>query len=60
MRIRVSMHSTERDFLIDLDKYDAEEINRLRNDSSVESILLGDHSLSRIDIKNIIREDEAE
>lgn len=51
MKIEVSTHSGDID-VIQVDDYDASEITELRN-GNVEAILLGDHSYSRIDIKNI-------
>lgn len=51
IKLEVSTHSGQTD-IIEVTDYDAEEINEKRN-SSIEAILIGNHSYSRIDIKNI-------
>lgn len=51
IKLEVSTHSGETD-VIEVDEYDATEITELRNGNK-EAIAIGDHSYSRIDIKNI-------
>ena len=52
IKIEVSTHSGDVE-VIELDEYDADEITQKRNDNSIEAITIGDHSFSRIDIKNV-------
>lgn len=52
VKIEVSTHSGDID-VIEVETYNAENITKMRNDSSLESIAIGEHSYSRIDIKNI-------
>lgn len=51
-KIEVSTHSGDVN-TIEIDDYDARKITEMRNDSTIEAITLGNHSYSRIDIKNI-------
>lgn len=52
IKLEVSTHGGEVD-VIEVDEYDVIEITDKRNDNTIESIALGNHSYSRIDIKNI-------
>lgn len=51
IKLEVSTHSGDVD-VIKVEEYDALEITELRNGDK-EAIAIGDHSYSRIDIKNI-------
>lgn len=51
IKLEVSTHSGDTD-IIEVEEYDASEITELRN-GDCEAIALGNHSYSRIDIKNI-------
>ena len=52
IKLEISTHSGDVD-IVEVDEYDAEDITEKRNDSTIESIAIGNHSYSRIDIKNI-------
>lgn len=52
IKLEVSTHSGDVD-VVEVIEFNAEEITEKRNDSSLESIAIGNHSYSRIDIKNI-------
>ena len=52
MIVNVTTHSGESD-IVEVENYDAEAINKLRNDDSIQAILIGNNSYSRIDLKNI-------
>ena len=52
IKLEVSTHSGDVD-IVEVDEYDAVEITEKRNDSTIESIAIGNYSYSRIDIKNI-------
>ena len=53
MKLKVYMHSGE-EYEIEVDEYSAEELNEKRNDETISSILIGDYSLSRINIRDVI------
>lgn len=53
IKLEVSTHSGDVD-IVEVEEYDANEVTKKRNDSTIESIAIGNHSYSRIDIKNII------
>ena len=53
MKLKVYMHSGE-EYEIEVDEYSAEELNEQRNDETISSILIGDYSLSRINIRDVI------
>lgn len=52
IKLEVSTHSGDTD-IIEVEEYDVDEITSKRNDSTLESIAIGIHSYSRIDLKNI-------
>lgn len=51
IKLEVSTHSGETDIL-EVEEFDAEEMTELRNGDD-EAIAIGNHSYSRIDIKNV-------
>lgn len=51
IKLEVRTHSGDAD-IIEVEDYDAKEMTELRNGDK-EAIAIGDHSYSRIDIKNI-------
>ena len=51
IKLEVTTHSGDVS-IIEVEEYDAQEITDLRN-SDQEAIAIGNHSYSRIDIKNI-------
>lgn len=53
MKLKVYMHSGE-EYEIEVENYNAAELNEERNDETINSILLGDYSLSRINIRDVI------
>ena len=53
MKVKVFMHSGE-DYDIEVDSYNPVELNEQRNDETISSILIGDYSLSRINIRDVI------
>ena len=53
MKVKVYMHSGE-EYEIEVDSYDAAELNEQRNNETISSILIGDYSLSRINIRDVI------
>ena len=52
IKILVTTHSGDADELT-VEEFDPVEINDQLNDNEVQSILIGDHIYSRIDVKNI-------
>ncbi|WP_143804818.1 hypothetical protein [Paraliobacillus ryukyuensis] len=52
MMVRVTTHSGEDD-TVEVLNYDAQKITKMRNDTDIESIQIGDGSYSRIDIKTV-------
>lgn len=52
IKLEVSTHSGDVD-VIEVEEFDVNGITEKRNDSTLEAIVLGNHSYSRIDIKNI-------
>ena len=53
MKVKVFMHSGE-DYEIEVDGYNPVELNEQRNNETISSILIGDYSLSRINIRDVI------
>lgn len=53
MKLKVYMHSGE-EYEIEVDEYNATELNEQRNDETISSILIGEYSLSRINIRDVI------
>ena len=53
MKVKVFMHSGE-DYEIEVDSYNPVELNEQRNNETISSILIGDYSLSRINIRDVI------
>lgn len=51
-KLEVSTHGGEVD-VVEVVEYNVEDITNKRNDSTIESIAIGNHSYSRIDLKNI-------
>lgn len=52
IKLEVTTHSGDIS-IIEVEEYDVNDITEKRNDSTLESIAIGEHSYSRIDIKNI-------
>lgn len=52
IKLEITTHSGDLD-IIEVKEYDAETLNDLRNNNEIESILIGENSYSRIDLKNI-------
>lgn len=52
IKLEITTHSGDLD-IIEVKEYDAEKLNDLRNNNETESILIGENSYSRIDLKNI-------
>ena len=53
MKLKVTMHTGE-EHEIEVKSYNAAELNDQRNDELINSILIGDYSLSRINIRDVI------
>ena len=53
MKVKVFMHSGE-NYEIEVESYNPAELNDQRNDETISSILIGDYSLSRINIRDVI------
>ncbi|MBD8028139.1 hypothetical protein H9636_15940 [Ureibacillus sp. Re31] len=51
-KLNVTTHSGESD-IVEVDVYDPNELNTQRNDESIQAILIGPNSYSRIDLKNV-------
>lgn len=52
IKLEISTHSGDLD-IITVEDYDAKTLNDKRNSTELESILIGDNSYSRIDLKNV-------
>lgn len=52
IKLEITTHSGDLD-IIEVKEYDAETLNDLRNNNEIESILIGENSYSRIDLKNV-------
>lgn len=52
IKLEVTTHSGDLD-IIEVEEFDPEKLNDLRNNNEIESILIGDNSYSRIDLKNV-------
>jgi len=52
IKLEITTHSGDLD-IIEVKEYDAEKLNDLRNNNETESILIGENSYSRIDLKNV-------
>lgn len=52
IKLEITTHSGDLD-IIEVKEYDAEKLNDFRNNNEIESILIGENSYSRIDLKNI-------
>lgn len=52
IKLEITTHSGDLD-IIEVKEYDAEKLNDLRNNNEIESILIGENSYSRIDLKNV-------
>ena len=53
MELRVTMHTGE-EYEITVENYDPVELNDKRNNEMLSSILIGDYSLSRINIRDVV------
>lgn len=51
-KLNVTTHSGEND-IVEVEVYDPNELNTQRNDESIQAILIGQNSYSRIDLKNV-------
>ncbi|HAM79638.1 hypothetical protein [Ornithinibacillus bavariensis] len=54
IKLNVTTHSGDDD-IIEVEAYDAKELEDKRNNNELESIAIGDNVYSRIDLKNIKR-----
>lgn len=52
MKLRVTTHSGEDD-VVEVEDYNAAELNQQMNDRELHSLAIGNHIYSRIDLKNI-------
>ena len=52
IKLEITTHSGDLD-IIEVEEFNPEKLNDLRNNSEIESILIGENSYSRIDLKNI-------
>jgi len=52
IKLEITTHSGDLD-IIEVKEYDADKLNDLRNNNEIESILIGENSYSRIDLKNV-------
>ena len=57
MKLKVYTHTGE-EYLIEVTEYNPKELNDQRNDETINSILLGNYSLSRINIRDVIPSEE--
>lgn len=53
VKLEITTHSSNEKDIIEVETYDPVEIDTKRNDHTIESILIGRNSYSRIDLKNI-------
>ena len=53
MKLKVTMHTGET-YEIPVEDYDMSQLNEQRNNSELNGILIGDYSLSRINIRDIV------
>lgn len=51
-KLNVTTHSGEND-IVEVESYNPIELNTQRNDESIQAILIGQNSYSRIDLKNV-------
>lgn len=59
MKLKVTMHTGET-YEIPVDDYDMAQLNEQRNNNELNGILIGDYSLSRINIRDIVPIEEEE
>ena len=59
MKLKVTMHTGET-YEIPVGSYDMAQLNEQRNDSELNGILIGNYSLSRINIRDIVPIEEVE
>lgn len=52
IKLEVTTHSGDLD-IIEVEEFDPEKLNDLRNNNEIEAILIGENSYSRIDLKNV-------
>ncbi|MCM3053664.1 hypothetical protein [Caldibacillus thermoamylovorans] len=53
VKLEITTHSSNEVDIIEVEQYDAQHINQLRNDDGILAVLIGENSYSRIDLKNI-------
>lgn len=52
IKLEITTHSGDLD-IIEVEEFDPEKLNDLRNNNEIEAILIGENSYSRIDLKNV-------
>lgn len=52
IKLNITTHSGDDD-IVEVEVYDAKELEEKRNNNELESIAIGDNVYSRIDLKNI-------
>lgn len=57
MKLKVTMHTGET-YEITVESYDMAQLNEQRNDPELNGILIGNYSLSRINIRDIVPMEE--
>ena len=57
MKLKVTMHTGET-YEIPVENYDMSQLNEQRNNNELNGILIGDYSLSRINIRDIVPMEE--
>ncbi|MEW8987076.1 MAG: hypothetical protein AB2401_08765 [Bacillus sp. (in: firmicutes)] len=53
MKLKVTVHSSQDEKIVEVESFDAAELTSQRNDNTIEAIQIGNHSFSRIDLKNV-------
>lgn len=52
IKLEITTHSGDLD-IVEVEEFDPEKLNDLRNNNEIEAILIGENSYSRIDLKNV-------
>lgn len=52
IKLNITTHSGEED-IVEVDEYNSADLAKSLNDIDVQSIAIGDHVYSRIDVKNV-------
>lgn len=52
IKLEITTHSGDLD-IIEVEEFNPEKLNDLRNNNEIEAILIGENSYSRIDLKNV-------